>query len=245
VPNHEVNNVVIIGAPENIRRFVDEATKPYPLDKDETTEGKPERIIDFNLIVPMPEELRHTVSPHEVVATQEEADQKNAEYNAQPFSRFGRGDDDPPQLRYLTRDEIERRLREYGAVDWYGWSTENYGTKWGAYTHTHYELRFLKPYAPEGEEAEVYGRVDLRFETAWSQPTPIFEKIKERWGVEVHAVTQDEGGFPDVEFGDPLGEELMRKTVTFEFDCWHTEVEEPTLNPDSVGAGYPEEAVSE
>lgn len=99
--------------------------------------------------------------------------------------------------------------------------------KWPAYEHSHYELRFLQPY---DKEKPIYGRVDLRFETAWSQPTPIFEKIQERWGVTVLAVTQDEGGFPDVTFGDEDQiSEWLRRTVTFEFESWHTEVAEPQV----------------
>jgi len=225
MPNHETNNVVIIGDPDKIRRFVNEALKPYPVTDEDNGIGKPERIIDFNLLMPMPDDLRNTVSPHDVVATQEEADQKNAEYNAMPFSRFGRSDDDPPQIKYLTMAEVERRLSEYGSLDWYSWALSHWGTKWGAYSHSVYELGFFKDY-----EDNVYGRVDLRFETAWSQPTPIFAIIEFAFGVKVYAVTQDEGGFPDVYFPDEetvKDAEVLRREVTYTFDNWDNAIEEP------------------
>jgi hypothetical protein len=232
--------VVITGTPANIRRFIAEATKPYP-EGDETPAEHPERIIDFDLIIPMPPGLRDTVSPHEVVATQEEADQKNAEYNAQPFSKMFRDDDAAPQVKYMTMTEVLRRMGEYGATNWYDWSVTNWGTKWGAYSHSHYRLSWAKKY---GEDDVIYGRVDLRFETAWSQPTPIFQTIEERWDVEVRAITQDEGGYPDVPYGtDPF--DVLNREVTFTFENWDTEIEEPALNPDSVGAGHPEEQVNE
>lgn len=243
MPNHEVNNVVIIGDPEKIKRFVAEALMDFPLQgEDDELGDRPAKIIDFERIIPMPPGLRDTVSPHEIAATQEEADQKNAEYNELPFSKmFDEGG--APKIRYLTIDEVNRRVAEYGAVDWYGWSVEHWGTKWGAYTHTHYELGFFKDY-----EDGVYGRVDLRFETAWSAPTPIFQKIEETWGVAVYCVTQDEGGFPDVFYPDEdvvKDREILSREVTYEFENWHAPVDVATINPDSVGAGFPEEQVND
>lgn len=182
MPNHETNNVVIIGEPAKIRAFVDEAFiqpgQPFP-GSDETNE-KDFPALYFPLIIPEPENIE--------------------------------------------RGGCRMTEHEPGVVCWYEWNQANWGTKWGAYSHSHYALRFLKGY---DEDAEIYGRVDLRFETAWSQPTPIFEAIQERWGVTVHAVTQDEGGFPDVEFGSPSEAEVLRKVETFEFDAWGTEVDEP------------------
>lgn len=220
-----MNNVVIIGAPEKIRAFVNEATKPYPITPEDDGTGKPERIIDFQLIKPMPEILGRMVSPHEIVDTQEEADQKNAEYNANPISKMF-DDENVEKIRFITREQQVALITEHGAVDWYGWSVENWGTKWGGYSHSHYELGFYQPY----REDPAYGRVDLRFETAWSQPVPIFEAIQERWGVRVYACTQDEGGFPDVYFPDEetvKEAEILRRIVTFEFDCWDKRIDEP------------------
>ena len=207
MPNHETNTVVVVGKPENIQRFVDEAfTVPKPEDGEDV-----ERLIDFQLIIPQPEILGRTVSPLQVVETQEEADQKNAEMNAKPnpFRRTG------DEIRFVTEAQMRAWQKEYGATDWYAWNTANWGTKWGAYHHSHFSHGVYQPWAPEGEKAETYGRVDLRFDTAWSQPTPIFDEN----------VKQDEGGFPDVEYGNPYESEFLSRNVTIEFEHWHAAVE--------------------
>lgn len=181
MPNNETNNVVVIGDPDKIRQFVDQAFihpgQPFPNSDESNDKDFP--VIYFPLIVPQPEGIERGGCTGE---------------------------------------------HEPGVICWYRWNTDNWGTKWGAYSHSFFRLRFLK-----GDEdgAQIYGRIDLRFETAWSQPTPILHAIEDRWGVRVHAVTQDEGGYPDVLFGEPL--ELLQRVVTFEFDSWDSEVTEPRV----------------
>jgi len=192
MPNHETNTVVIIGKPENVARFVEEATvSREELSHDELGWGMslsdyPERMIDFEKIVPPPENIETGGCPGH-------------------GGMNGSGE-------YIEVDEKtgEQRVR----TCWYWWNTEKWGTKWGAYGHSHFDHFTFKPFSSD----EVLGRVDLKFETAWSQPTPIFEAIEERWDVEVHAVTQDEGGFPDVEFGNPW--EHLSREVTVNFEVW-------------------------
>jgi hypothetical protein len=181
MPNHETNNVVIIGTPEKVRLFIEmafiEPGETYPNAPEETND-RDIPVLNFNLIVPQPP-------------------------NIEQGGCSGQHED--------------------GVVCWYHWNLENWGTKWGAYEHSHYEFSLRKPYGSE----EIYARLDLRFETAWSAPTPIFEAIERRWDVKVHAVTQDEGGFPDTEYGDPYGEDLIRKVITHEFQDYDTVVPEP------------------
>jgi hypothetical protein len=187
LPNHITNNTVVIGTPENIRRFVAEAFihpgQFWPDAPDEIND-RDIPVLCFNLIVPPPENI--------------EKGGCNGKH-------------------------------EEGEVCWYNWNLENWGTKWGAYSHDHYGQRLLREYSRTGE-GQVYGRVDLTFDTAWSQPTPIFAAIEQRWDVAVHCVSQDEGGFPDTEYGDPYGEELLHKVVTFEFDTYDTEVDESAVS---------------
>ena len=119
---------------------------------------------------------------------------------------------------------------EDGVVCWYTWNLQNWGTKWNAYHHGDVTYGKYKGYLGDEEDDEdeevVYGRLDFVFETAWSQPTPIFEKIEERWGVQVHAVTQDEGGFPDVEYGDPYGREYLEREVRIAPRHWDSMVKD-------------------
>lgn len=117
-----------------------------------------------------------------------------------------------------------------GVVCWYTWNLENFGTKWNAYGHQPVTYGKYKGYLgdedDDSDEEVVYGRLDFVFETAWSQPTPIFAKIEERWDVQVHAVTQDEGGFPDVEYGQPYDREYLEREVKITPSHWDTAVED-------------------
>jgi len=183
MPNHESNNVVIIGKPENIHLFIEMAFvhpgETFPRDP-ESTNDKDFPVLDFQHVIPEPANIEKGG-----------CNNQHAE----------------------------------GEVCWYTWHLENWGTKWGAYSHSHYDLRFLD----SGNEVEgIYARLDLRFETAWNAPTPIFKAIEQRWNVVVHCVTQDEGGFPDVVYGNPYNEEVIRKVTTFEFDTYDVQVDDPT-----------------
>lgn len=179
MPNHETNNVTIIGEPAKVKAFIAEAfIQPGdPVPGTEETNDRAIPVLMFELIVPQPENI---------------------------------------EVGGCSGQHAENE------VCWYTWNLEHWGTKWGAYNSDHHELRFF-----ENVEG-VYARLDLRFDTAWSQPTPIFAAIEERWGVKVHAVTQDEGGFPDTEYGDPYGEELFRKIITIDFESYDSIVPEPS-----------------
>jgi hypothetical protein len=56
-------------------------------------------------------------------------------------------------------------VEECGHTDWYGWSVENWGTKWNSYDFC------LVSQDPD--------KLVIRFDTAWSVPMPIFQKLLE------------------------------------------------------------------
>src|SRR5690606_21345130 len=56
-----------------------------------------------------------------------------------------------------------RAYEETGHTDWYEWRLENWGTKWNAYS--------------QSLERESDLSATLRFDTAWSPPQPILEKL--------------------------------------------------------------------
>lgn len=64
--------------------------------------------LDFDLLIPMPEGLRNTVSPTKVFDTAEDAD------------KFGG----------ITREAHAARVTEYGAANWYDWRLRCWGCKW-------------------------------------------------------------------------------------------------------------------
>jgi Api92-like protein with ferredoxin domain len=56
-------------------------------------------------------------------------------------------------------------FRETGCLSWYEWKSQHWGTKWGAYQ---YKRRSREP-----------GKLVFVFQTAWSVPAPILEKLAE------------------------------------------------------------------
>lgn len=69
---------------------------------------------------------------------------------------------------------------------WYDWSLKNWGTKWNAY------------------QISVEGSV-VRFDTAWSAPSPVFEKLHEKFNdfiLDIKYADEDTGyNFGHLEYG--------------------------------------------
>ena len=108
MPNHITTEVEISGTKEKIAELV----KKTRLERDNDLE---ENHFDFNGILPMPLELRETTSPTTVLETQEEADAKNAEDRKAAEKNKWPGHTD----RYISKEEADRRQKEYGALNWY------------------------------------------------------------------------------------------------------------------------------
>ena len=70
--------------------------------------------------------------------------------------------DADPQRRAIA-DQWKANIEKYGAPTWYEWSVEHWGTKWNA------------RYAEVTENGD--GSVHVQFDTAWTFPFPIFEKV--------------------------------------------------------------------
>jgi len=155
MPNHITTQVEISGTKEQIADLVE---KTKIIRDGEATDNQ----FDFNGIVKMPEELLNTTSPTDVVETQEEADRLNTEKRELwEKNKYGSYTD-----KAISKAESERRLKEYGAVNWYDWSYPNWGTKWNAYD-VHYT---------DGNDTKIVIQID----TAWNTPTAIWEALEEK-----------------------------------------------------------------
>lgn len=73
---------------------------------------------------------------------------------------------------------------EDGVVCWYEWNVENWGTKWGAY---------------DFDEYSKYDK-EFSFQTAWSQPVPIIEKLSTMF-----PEVEFEVNYADEDIGNNLG----------------------------------------
>lgn len=173
MPNHAENNITIT--------HTDEAQIKW-LRKQFKGNKKEGYTPDFNKLIPMPKELDDTVSPTEVVATQAEADKINAEYAKDGVSALC-----PQKIKAISKAEHERRLKEYGADNWYDWAYHAWGTKWNSYSG-----RILK---------ETPTSISCVFSTAWCHPEPIFDFLIEK-GFEINGYTLVEGEPEPVQHGD-------------------------------------------
>ena len=92
----------------------------------------------------------------------------------------------PEELRNTTSpvrepDSFEnRRLRkEYGTDNWYDWAINNWGTKWNSYGN------YLD-----------HDTNSVSFQTAWSLPDPILNKMAAMYpNLSFHLEVVEEGGF--------------------------------------------------
>ncbi len=194
MPNHITTHISIEATPKLIKELL-EKTKL----KEETSINDNE--FDFNGITPMPEELLLTVSPVEVVDTEEEANAINAKYldSLKEWPEAVRG---KQNTRAISRKEHDRRLEVYGANNWYDWSVENWGTKWNSY-----EVQFI---------ASSPTNLVFVMQTAWAPPHAIFETL-EAQGYELHYYWQDEGDDTLHEHGEPENyfETWVERTVEY------------------------------
>lgn len=109
---------------------------------------------------------------------------------------------------------------EPGVVCWYSWNVDNWGTKWDAYSFDD-EAMTMRPYS-EGYQLYVI------FQTAWSAPTPVFEALETKFEVQVHAWTEDEGGFDPAEYGEP------DRFLDIQLLVWNYDEDRPAKEGDSA-----------
>lgn len=77
-------------------------------------------------------------------------------------------------------DRIE--FAKKGIPNWYDWNIENWKTKWNAYGC---EIIYDEDWC-----------LSIKFQTAWSIPTPIIEKIIKTFkGCKIQYIAVDEGGY--------------------------------------------------
>jgi hypothetical protein len=135
------------------------------------------RCIDFEKIIPMPPSLRIDASTNSdlgyaIVFYQETGDAKYLEEILLRNWTTGYGIQTVEDLiNYFSKKEDYDKILEigricyenevnYGYKNWYNWTIDNWGTKWGA----------SETYIDGGE---------ISFETAWSTPFPLIKKLSE------------------------------------------------------------------
>jgi hypothetical protein len=191
MPNHVTTVCAVTGPVTSVQRFRD-----THIGRDDQ-HGRSVDTFDFNTIVPMPALLRNSEASGN-------ADLVLLAFRGHLADNAFFGSTVDEQIRCLTHNEAETReqlidwlkthrpgcldncdhtLRCFdktGYTSWYEWSIRFWGTKWGAYD---VEVRITTP-----------GRFVFKFETAWSFPRPVFQKLTELYPDLVFSVVSfDEG----------------------------------------------------
>ena len=141
-----------------------------------------ESILDFNKIIPMPESLNVTSGssndpdiyyylserlriPLEQVSKMSEAKLINNMFNDDWLKEICRRlESGEVEGHYDIGQLLVSNYRKYGATTWYDWCRENWGTKWNAS-----DVRL--------EEGPM--TLHYYFDTAWSSPRPVIQKLSE------------------------------------------------------------------
>jgi hypothetical protein len=160
MPNWCFTDFIVSGPAEDISHF-----RQAVLGCD----GDKEIPFDFNRLDPMPSELQDTVpdfgTAHAVYYGDAElilGYQWVKRLEIETVEQLREHFDADPRYR-ATADEWKANFDKYGAPNWYEWRCQHWGTKWNAC------------------DAEVTdngdGSLHVKFDTAWSFPFPIVEKL--------------------------------------------------------------------
>ena len=165
MPNWTGNNLTIIGTVEDINLF--EADRVAAL---KANDCDMEQIITFNMVLPMPQELKGTTSPRR--RTYEEIIQIAKENN---------WSDETLQHNLSTAltpegvAKLDELKAKFGADNWYDWCNDNWGTKWDA-CHAAYERM---PYVIAGANSK--DRLTISFDTAWAAPEQVIHALVRKY----------------------------------------------------------------
>jgi hypothetical protein len=201
MPNHVSHNCVITGPAPEVDRFV---KKMLQWGSNERTGEKYQRF-DFDQIIPMPELLKDSKASSlvsdglAVLGYDCNFGLRKPKFvgKEQSLERFlnwswvksaGITTIKEVEKALIERnpgiiDEAKRALKifeEYGHIDWYSWSIQNWGTKWNSYS-----FKMIK---------QSKTMVEFNFDTAWSFPEPVFDALaKEFPELVIDVAAFDEG----------------------------------------------------
>ena len=222
MPNHTANKFTVSGPKNDVLRLIANAKGAPDVSSNESNN------LDFNRLVPMPDELRNTSSPVRI-QTQEEIDKIWADWN----NRKNAGQLNDYELREgkpfglgITQAQHDELIAKYGCADWYNWSVRNWGTKWNAYDVGEWEVIDVDE---NTVEAFIY------YETAWSPATELWRTVSENYPTLefFHEFADEGGGF--------LGNETIAdgSVITEESFDWTSDAGIELL--EKLGRYYPED----
>lgn len=133
------------------------------------------KCFDFNRIIPMPPDLAieaGSLEPLAIEAVSRKVSQTKYRYrtshlltimsDADYLGRIERSGKSESELLELGLQYISNAVK-YGATTWFGWCTENWGTKWNTYCNSSIDSNTIS------------------FKTAWNFPEPIIIELSKMY----------------------------------------------------------------
>ena len=153
MPNHVANHLEIIGHPTHVQNVLDGVKG-----KDDNGNDIP---FAYEGFLPMPEEIRHVTCPVQIISKKDyDKQMAKRELTDTPFFRNN-----------ITKAMSSDYIARFGADNWYDWASQNWGTKWGAYSTV-----LNEPTTPDGDGNIIQF---IYFETAWSGGAVAIQKLSE------------------------------------------------------------------
>ena len=92
----------------------------------------------------------------------------------------------PQELKDTTADGSENKemIKKYGHSDWYGWATDNWGTKWD----------INEFYGVDRQEiSDDESTISFAFQSAWAPPTGAYQEFVDKHPVSLEAIYYEGG----------------------------------------------------
>ena len=129
--------------------------------------------VDFNVITPSPKCLEGFEPHHGIITTAKAMVQADVSGNrlvaGLEFSNREEALEKKDELSEADALAVDRAIKNYkecGYVYWFDWQNANWGTKWNAYS--------------QPDEGYPDSETVFRFDTAWSHPVTLIEKLSAR-----------------------------------------------------------------
>ena len=174
MPNHISTNFRVTGPTAEVKRFIKDAN------------GN-DSLLSLDSLLPMPSELRMVSSPVKIM-TQAEIDKQWAEWKAnKDVGKTSSFDKDRPFGLGITKEVSDSYKAKYGTDNWYDWAISNWGSKWGVYDETEWDITEI--------ENDGLSSAKIWYQTAWSPVSLAWERISKNYPtLEFFHEFADEGG---------------------------------------------------
>lgn len=216
MPNHTANNFTITGTKADVLCFVAQAMGT-------------DSALDFNKILPIPDELRGTRSPTRIIS-QEEIDTMWADWNKRKDEgNLNSFEKERPFGLGITQAKHDEFILKYGYDNWYDWCVFHWGTKWNAYDVTEWSINENG----DNSSATIY------YETAWSPVTALWLSVSKDYPtLEFYHEFADEGG-------SFLGSETIRDGRIISEEEFEWDSDDGIELREGLGRYWPEDAEDE